>query len=128
MRNLKSKNNFIKKYKPVINSLRSRIILRYPKKLLRIKNLSYSIKNHAGRNNTGTITCRHRGSRSHKRFYRDLDFQRNIAPFSLASFLNTEVDPNRSANIARYYTKVFQYFYSLAPHKIERKIQGTRYP
>ena len=52
MRDMKFKNQFIKDYKPTTPSLRHRKILTQPKKNIRIKSSSASIKNHAGRNNT----------------------------------------------------------------------------
>lgn len=52
---------------------------------------------HAGRNNRGRITTRHRGG-GHKRFYRIVDFKRNKhgIPARVAAI---EYDPNRSARI-----------------------------
>lgn len=55
-------------------------------------------KKHAGRNNQGRITTRHRGGGT-KRFYRIIDFKRNKhgIPAKVAAI---EYDPNRSARIA----------------------------
>ena len=62
------------------------------------KSLIQIRKNHAGRNNQGKITIRHRGG-GHKRFYRIIDFKRNKLgiPGKVATI---EYDPNRSARIA----------------------------
>ena len=117
----------IKNYKPTSPSLRHRKILNQPKKLPRIKKNSYSLKNHAGRNNTGSITTRHHGGRN-KRYYRDIDFTRNNAPYSLSRLLTIENDPNRSANIARYTSPLFKSFYIVAPEVTSQEIQGPKYP
>jgi large subunit ribosomal protein L2 len=62
------------------------------------KSLIEPLKKHAGRNNRGRITTRHRGG-GHKRFYRIIDFKRNKTgvPAKVAAI---EYDPNRSARIA----------------------------
>lgn len=117
----------IKKYKATTPSLRHRKILCQPKKFTRIKNSSFSLKNHAGRNNTGSITTRHHGGRN-KRYYRNIDFLRNNAPYSLSSLLNIENDPNRSSNIARYTSPLFKSFYIVAPEFPAKEIQGPKYP
>ena len=77
MRNMKFKSEFIpkfktKQFKATSPSLRHRRIIQGPKKLLRLKSISNSIKNHAGRNRTGRITTRHHGGR-HKRYLRNID-------------------------------------------------------
>ena len=40
------------------------------------KSLVKRLKKNTGRNNTGRITCRHKGG-GHKRLYRTIDFKRN---------------------------------------------------
>ena len=62
------------------------------------KSLIEPLKKHAGRNNRGRITTRHRGG-GNKRFYRIIDFKRNKTgiPAKVAAI---EYDPNRSARIA----------------------------
>lgn len=100
----------LKKYNPVTPSLRHRIILKSPKKQLKIKKLSYNHKYHAGRNINGHITVKHSGGR-HKRIYRDIDFKRDIAKYSLLYNLVNEYDPNRKTNISRVYTNNFKSFY-----------------
>ncbi len=52
----------------------------------------------AGRNNSGSITVRHRGG-GHKKHYRLIDFRRDKDNIS-AKVERLEHDPNRSANIA----------------------------
>lgn len=103
-------NKFIKKYKPITPSLRHRSILKTNKKRLRLKYLSYNHKYHAGRNANGHITIRHLGGR-HKRIYRKIDINRNIASYSLLYNLIKEYDPNRKTNILRVYTNQFKLFY-----------------
>jgi large subunit ribosomal protein L2 len=62
------------------------------------KSLTEHLKKHSGRNNTGSITVRHRGG-GHKKLYRIIDFKRNKTdiPGRVATI---EYDPNRSARIA----------------------------
>ena len=62
------------------------------------KSLTVRLKKHAGRNNQGRITTRHRGGGA-KRAYRLIDFKRNKldVPAKVAAI---EYDPNRSANLA----------------------------
>ena len=62
------------------------------------KSLVVPLKKHAGRNNQGRITVRHRGG-GHKRMYRIIDFKRDKIgiPAKVAAI---EYDPNRSARIA----------------------------
>ncbi len=62
------------------------------------KSLTVSLKKHAGRNNQGKITCRHRGGGS-RRKYRLIDFKRRKDDIP-ATVKSIEYDPNRSANIA----------------------------
>jgi large subunit ribosomal protein L2 len=100
----------LKKYNPVTPSLRHRIILKTPKKVLKLKRVSKNHKYHAGRNANGRITVRHCGGR-HKRIYRDIDFTRNLGKYSLLYNFVDEYDPNRKTNISRVYTNNFKCFY-----------------
>ena len=77
------------------------------------KSLIEPLKKHAGRNNRGRITTRHRGG-GHKRFYRIIDFKRNKAgiPAKVAAI---EYDPNRSARIALLHYVDGEKRYMLAP-------------
>ncbi|MDR1884796.1 MAG: 50S ribosomal protein L2 [Synergistaceae bacterium] len=90
----------IKKYRPTTPGRRfmttpdfAEITKRSPE-----RSLLESLKSHAGRNNTGRITMRHRGGGSRK-LYRIIDFKRDKTgvPGRVASI---EYDPNRSARIA----------------------------
>ena len=62
------------------------------------KSLLSKLKKTSGRNNTGRITCRHKGG-GVKRAYRIIDFKRNKDDIP-AKVATIEYDPNRSANIA----------------------------
>lgn len=62
------------------------------------KPLTERLQKHAGRNNQGKITVRHRGG-GHKRLYRLIDWKRN--KIGIAAKVETiEYDPNRTARIA----------------------------
>nr|YP_010328083.1 ribosomal protein L2 [Ceratopteris thalictroides]YP_010487982.1 ribosomal protein L2 [Ceratopteris pteridoides]UJH19148.1 ribosomal protein L2 [Ceratopteris thalictroides]UWI72084.1 ribosomal protein L2 [Ceratopteris pteridoides] len=61
------------------------------------KKLTFGKKSINGRNNTGTITSRHRGG-AHKRLYRKIDFRRD--KFNIdGRIASIEYDPNRNASI-----------------------------
>lgn len=62
------------------------------------KSLLRRKKKHAGRNNQGVITARHRGG-GHKRQYRVIDFRRTKDGVA-ATVDSIQYDPNRSARIA----------------------------
>ncbi len=62
------------------------------------KSLLRSMKNQAGRNNAGKITCRHKGG-GHKRAYRIIDFKRDKVNIP-ATVKTIEYDPNRNVRIA----------------------------
>jgi len=62
------------------------------------KSLLKAQKKTAGRNNTGRITCRHKGG-GHKRQYRIIDFKRE--KFGVPGTVKTiEYDPNRNVRIS----------------------------
>src|SRR5437763_10988528 len=77
------------------------------------KSLTVRLKKHAGRNNQGKITVRHRGGGA-KRAYRLIDFKRNKleVPAKVAAI---EYDPNRSARIALLHYVDGEKRYILAP-------------
>lgn len=77
------------------------------------KSLTEVLKKHAGRNNQGRISVRHRGGGS-KRFYRKIDFKRN-KPGVPAKVATIEYDPNRSARIALLHYVDGEKRYILAP-------------
>ncbi len=62
------------------------------------KSLLQPIRKTAGRNNTGRITCRHKGG-GHKQAYRVIDFKRE--KFGIpATVKSVEYDPNRNVRIS----------------------------
>lgn len=62
------------------------------------KSLLQPIRKKAGRNNTGRITCRHKGG-GHKQAYRVIDFKRD--KFGIEGTVKTiEYDPNRNVRIS----------------------------
>jgi large subunit ribosomal protein L2 len=77
------------------------------------KSLTVRLKKHAGRNNQGKITVRHRGGGA-KRAYRLIDFKRNKlgVPARVAAI---EYDPNRSARIALLHYVDGEKRYIIAP-------------
>src|SRR5579864_159168 len=88
------------------------------------KSLVVKLKKHAGRNNQGRITTRHRGGGA-KRAYRLIDFKRNKlgVPAKVAAI---EYDPNRSARIALLHYVDGEKRYILAPAGLEvgRKVKS----
>lgn len=77
------------------------------------KSLVVSLRRHAGRNNQGRITTRHRGG-GHKRLYRMVDFKRDKDGVP-ARVTAIEYDPNRSARIALLQYADGEKRYILAP-------------
>lgn len=77
------------------------------------RSLVVPLKKHAGRNNQGRITTRHRGGGA-KRAYRIIDFKRNKlgVPAKVAAI---EYDPNRSARIALLHYVDGEKRYIIAP-------------
>lgn len=91
----------LKKFRPITPGTRQKISVvpdgltkgvKPLKKLLRTK------KRSGGRNNTGRITCRHRGG-GHKKKYRLIDFKRDKDGIP-AAVATIEYDPNRNSLIA----------------------------
>ena len=62
------------------------------------KSLLVSLNRRAGRNNTGRITCHHKGC-GHKRAYRIIDFKRDKRGIP-ATVKTVEYDPNRNTRIS----------------------------
>ncbi len=81
------------------------------------KSLVVRLKKHAGRNNQGKITTRHRGGGA-KRNYRIIDFKRNKlgVPARVAAI---EYDPNRSARIALLHYVDGEKRYIIAPNELK---------
>ena len=105
----------IRKYKPTSPARRSMSVSTFEEitKKRPEKSLTERLKKHAGRNNRGRITTRHRGGGA-KRAYRIIDFKRNKhgIPARVAAI---EYDPNRSARIALLFYVDGEKRYILAP-------------
>lgn len=82
------------------------------------KNLLRVLKKHAGRNNTGRVTMRHRGG-GVKRRYRLIEFGQERLGHK-ATVVSLQYDPNRTCRIAliEYDDKECQYI--LAPHDLKQ--------
>lgn len=77
------------------------------------KSLLKPIKKHSGRNNTGRITCRHKGG-GQKQAYRMIDFKRE--KFGVPATVKTiEYDPNRNVRISLVFYADGEKRYILTP-------------
>ena len=81
------------------------------------KSLLQPIKKKAGRNNTGKITCRHKGG-GHKQAYRMIDFKRNKVGIP-ATVKTIEYDPNRNVRISLVFYADGEKRYILMPDKLK---------
>ncbi len=93
-------NLAIKVYNPTSNGRRNMSVTDYSglSKNGPERSLLSPVKKHAGRNNNGRITVRHKGGGNRKK-YRIIDFKRDRINMP-ATVKTIEYDPNRSANIA----------------------------
>jgi len=109
----------IKKYKPTSPGLRGMTVSTFEEitKTTPEKSLTTSLKKNAGRNNRGSITVRHKGGGS-RRKYRIIDFKRTKdgIPAKVASI---EYDPNRTANIALLVYADGEKSYIIAPNELK---------
>jgi len=105
----------VKKYKPTSPGRRGMSVSTFEEITRKTpeKSLLEPLKKHAGRNNQGRITVRHRGG-GHKRMYRVIDFKRNKIGVAARVF-SIEYDPNRSARIALLMYADGEKRYILAP-------------
>ncbi|HEY8602509.1 MAG TPA: 50S ribosomal protein L2 [Thermomicrobiales bacterium] len=105
----------IKKYKPTSPGRRGMSVSTFEEitRSTPEKSLLQPLKKHAGRNNQGKVTTRHRGG-GHKRMYRLIDFKRNKIGVA-AKVFSVEYDPNRSARIALLQYADGEKRYILAP-------------
>jgi len=104
-----------RKLKAMKNSSRNTIISDFadittnkPEKSLLLKQ-----SHQAGRNNSGQITCRHKGG-GNRQFFRIIDFLRNKDGV-MAKVMSIEYDPNRTARIALLSYRDGEKRYILAP-------------
>ena len=90
------------------------------------KSLLTPIKKKSGRNNTGRITCRHKGG-GHKQQYRIIDFKRD--KFNIEGTVTTiEYDPNRNVRISLVVYADGEKRYILTPDGLkvgDKVISGT---
>ena len=109
----------IKKYKPTSPGLRGMTVSTFEEitKKTPEKSLTTSLKKNAGRNNRGTITVRHQGGGTRRR-YRIIDFKRNKDGIP-AKVSSIEYDPNRTANIALLVYADGEKRYIIAPEGIK---------
>ncbi len=109
---------FLKKYKPLNNSLRFRLNIN--KKLLNLKKfkrLFFFKKNNSGRDNFGKISVRHKGGGLFN-LHRLVDFYRLITLNGL--FISYDIDKNYSGYLAliKYSNGIINYI--LAPHDLNK--------
>jgi large subunit ribosomal protein L2 len=106
--------------KPTTSSQRHLIQLntnRFTTKKPLIKKKTIGLINFSGRNNSGKITVRHKGS-GHKKTYRIINFKRTDEVTGIVCSI--EYDPNRNSNIASIYNLTFNnFFYILAPKNLK---------
>lgn len=108
----------IRKYKPTSPGLRGMTVSTFEEITTSTpeKSLTVTLKKHAGRNQRGKITVRHKGGGTRHK-YRIIDFKRNKdnIPGRVATI---EYDPNRSANIALIVYADGEKRYIIAPNKL----------
>jgi large subunit ribosomal protein L2 len=80
------------------------------------KSLLRAKKQKSGRNNTGRITCRHKGG-GHKKAYRVIDFKREKVGVP-ATVKTIEYDPNRNTRISLVFYADGEKRYILTPDKL----------
>ena len=105
----------VRKFKPVTPGQRNKTISSYEEITCTTpeKSLLKSLKKSAGRNNTGRITCRHKGG-GVKRTYRIIDFKRE--KFGVPGTVKTiEYDPNRNVRISLVFYADGEKRYILTP-------------
>jgi len=109
-----------KKFRPITPGQRKLIIPSFEELTpgrKKVKSLLKPKKRSSGRNNTGRITCRHRGG-GHKRQLREVDFIRSKENID-AKVASIEYDPNRSAHIALLHYLDGEKRYILAPQGLK---------
>lgn len=81
------------------------------------KSLLKILKKHSGRDNSGTVSVRHRGARQ-KRYYRMIDFKRDKREIE-GVVIRIEKDPNRNSLIALIKYKDNEIRYILQPNGLK---------
>ena len=110
----------MKRYKPTTKSRRGMTGIHYAGVLTASrpeKSLTHGFKRSVGRNNSGIITTRHKGS-GHKRLFREVDFryEKLNIPYTLKT---VEYDPNRSGFIGLVQYKDGEKRYILLPKGVK---------
>ena len=109
----------IRKYNPTTPGLRGMTVSTFEEITTSTpeKSLTVTLKKHAGRNNRGKITVRHKGGGTRPK-YRIIDFKRDKDGVP-AVVKTIEYDPNRSANIALLVYADGEKRYIIAPNKLK---------
>lgn len=110
----------IKNYKPTSPGRRTSNTIDYSNVITKTepeKSLTVTLKRNAGRNNTGSITVRHKGG-GVKRKYRIIDFKRDKDNI-LGKVASIEYDPNRNALISLIHYIDGEKRYILATEKMK---------
>ena len=109
----------IKKYNPTSPGLRGMTVSTFEEITTDKpeKSLTVTLKKHAGRNQRGKITVRHRGG-GYRPKYRIIDFKRRKDDIP-AKVTTIEYDPNRSANIALLVYADGEKRYIIAPEHLK---------
>lgn len=82
------------------------------------KSLVKGLRKTGGRNNTGKISCRHKGGGNRRR-YREIDFKRRRKAGVPAKVVGIEYDPNRTCHIALLQYVDGEKAYILAPRDVK---------
>ena len=111
----------IRKYKPTTPGRRGASVADFAEitRSTPEKSLLRPLHKTGGRNNTGRITCRHKGG-GHKRQYRVIDFKRWDKDGVPAKVAHIEYDPNRTARIALLHFADGEKRYIIAPNKLSQ--------
>ena len=109
----------IKKYNPTTPGMRGMTVSTFEEITASTpeKSLTKTLKKHAGRNQRGKITVRHRGG-GYRPKYRIIDFKRSKDDIP-AKVATIEYDPNRSANIALVVYADGEKRYIIAPNGLK---------
>jgi len=105
----------LKIYKPYTSSIRNKSTISFNNISTKTSEKSLTFYNHRskGRNNSGKITTRHKGS-GHKKLYRKIDFKRNKTDIK-GLVVSIEYDPYRNCNISLIHYSDGQKCYILHP-------------
>lgn len=111
----------LKKFKPVTPGRRQMTMASFEEITTNEpeKSLIKILKRHSGRNNSGQITCRHRGA-GEKKFYRIIDFKAGTDKLGMeAKVQSIEYDPYRTCYIMLLNYKDGEKRYQIAPLEVK---------